>query len=205
MLWADKAREEHDIFTQVLRDQGVSVHHFADLLAQTLARPEANAFVLDRVCTVHRVGPTLTASLRALAEDVDTKTLADLLVGGVTKADLSPLHAGSLRWQSLTLDDFILAPVPNTLFQRDNSAWVYGGVSIDPMAKPARQRESVHSRAVYRHHPMFADASFPTFYGDDDAGHQPATLEGGGTFWAGGCPDRHGRALHADGGGDPGP
>ncbi|MDT5111114.1 MAG: arginine deiminase [Mycobacterium sp.] len=179
VLWADKAREEHDTFTQVLRDQGVTVHHFADVFAQTLAEPEAKAFVLDRVCSVNRVGPTLTASLRAMAEDVDVSTLADLLIGGITKSDLSPLRAGSLRWQTLALDDFVLTPVPNTLFQRDNSAWVYSGVSINPMAKAARQRESIHTRAVYRYHPMFADAAFPTFYGDDDVDHQPATLEGG--------------------------
>ncbi|MET3808643.1 arginine deiminase [Nakamurella sp. UYEF19] len=179
VLWAEKAREEHDIFASVLRDQGVTVHHFADLLAETLAIPEARAFVLDRVCSVHRVGPTLTGSLRALAQDVDPARLAELLIGGVTKSDLSPLSVGSLRWQSLALDDFVLAPLPNTLFQRDNSAWVYSGVSINPMAKPARQRESIHSRAVYRFHPMFADAPFPIFYGDDDIEHQPATLEGG--------------------------
>ena len=179
VLWAEKAREEHDVFTQVLRDQGVTVHHFADLFAQTLALPDTKAFVLDRVCTVHRVGPTLAASLRALAEDVEPAVLAELLIGGVVKSDLSPLQAGSLRWQSLSLDDFILPPVPNTLFQRDNSAWIYGGLTIHPMAKPARQRESVHSLAVYRYHPMFADASFPTFYGNDDVDHQPATLEGG--------------------------
>jgi arginine deiminase len=47
------------------------------------------------------------------------------------------------------------------------------------MAKAARQRESLHSRAVYRFHPRFADAGFPIYYGDDDANHQPATLEGG--------------------------
>src|SRR6476659_5934586 len=96
VLWADKAREEHDIFTQVLRDQGVVVHHFADLFAETLVVPEAKAFVLERICSVHRVGPTLTASLRAMAEDVDAHALADLLIGGITKSDLSPLHAGSL-------------------------------------------------------------------------------------------------------------
>lgn len=175
VLWADKAREEHDIFTQVLRDQGVIAYHFADLFAETLAVPEAKAFVLDRICTVHRVGPTLTASIRAMAEDVDTCTLAELLIGGITKSDLSPLHTGSLYWQTLALDDFILTPVPNTLFQRDNSAWVYSGVSVNPMAKAARQRESIHSRAVYRYHPMFADAAFSTFYGDDDADHQPAS------------------------------
>src|SRR6185312_11089219 len=146
---------------------GVVVHHFADLFAETLVVPEAKAFVLERICSVNRVGPTLTASLRAMAEDVDAHALADLLIGGITKSDLSPLHAGSLRWQTLTLDDFILTPVPNTLFQRDNSAWIYTGVSINPMAKAARQRESIHSRAVYRYHPMFAGAAFPTFYGDD--------------------------------------
>ena len=179
VLWADRAREEHDTFAQVLRDQGVIVHHFADLFAETLKVPEARAFVLDRVCSVHRVGPTLTASLRALADDVDASTLAELMIGGIVKSDVSPLHARSLLWQTLSPDDFVLTPVPNTLFQRDNSAWIYGGVTIHPMAKAARQRESIHSRAVYRHHPMFAGAAFPTFYGDDDVDHQPATLEGG--------------------------
>ena len=179
VLWAAKAREEHDVFTQVLREHGVEVHHFDTLLAETLALPQAREFVLDRVCTPELVGPALAGPLRALAEQVELGTLAELLIGGVTRADLSPLRARSLRWQSLGLDDFVLAPLPNTLFQRDNSAWIYGGVTINPMAKAARQRESLHSRAVYRFHPRFADAGFPIYYGDDDLGHQPATLEGG--------------------------
>ena len=97
----------------------------------------------------------------------------------MTLADLSPLHARSLRFQSLDLDDSVLAPLPNTLFQRDNSAWIYGGLTINPMAKAARQRESLHSRAVYRLHPLYSAATFPVLYGDDDLSHQPATLEGG--------------------------
>lgn len=180
VLWADKAREEHDTFAEVLRSRGVNVHLFGELLAQTLLSAEARAFVLDRVCTTHRLGPTLAASLRALAEDIEPAALAELLVGGVTRSDLSPLSvSSSLRWQTLALDDFVLPPLPNTLFQRDNSAWIYGGVSINPMAMPARQRESIHSRAVYRFHPLFARSTFPTLYGDDDVDHQPATLEGG--------------------------
>lgn len=179
VLWAAKAREEHDVFTQALRDRGVTVHHFDILLAQALELTEARAFVLDRLCTPELVGPTLASPLRRLAEDIDARALAELLIGGVTRADLSPLHVRSLRWQTLGLDDFVLPPLPNTLFQRDNSAWIYGGVTINPMAKAARQRESLHSRAVYRFHPMFSDATFPILYGDDDLAHQPATLEGG--------------------------
>ncbi len=177
--WAAKAREEHDAFAQVLRDRDVVVDHFDALFAQTLEIPEARAFVLDRTCSAEQVGPMLAGPLRELTDGVEAATLAELLIGGVTRSDLSPLHVRSLRWQTLGLDDFVLAPLPNTLFQRDNSAWVYGGVTINPMAKAARQRESLHSRAVYRFHPMFAAATFPVYYGDDDVDHRPATLEGG--------------------------
>jgi arginine deiminase len=125
------------------------------------------------------VGPTLAGPLRQVAQEVDAAALASLLVGGVTRSDLSPLHVRSLRFQTLELDDFVLPPLPNTLFQRDNSAWVYGGVSINPMAKAARQRESLHTRAVHRFHPLFRDTAHAVLYGDDDDSHQPATLEGG--------------------------
>ena len=85
----------------------------------------------------------------------------------------------SLRWELMGADDFVLTPLPNHLFQRDNSAWIYDGVSINPMAKPARMRESVHCEAIYRFHPMFAEGDFEIWYGGDDESHQPATLEGG--------------------------
>jgi arginine deiminase len=79
----------------------------------------------------------------------------------------------------LRADDFVLTPLPNHLFQRDNSCWIYGGVTVNPMAKPARQRESLHTRAIYRFHPLFAGSDFVTYYGDEDRSYQPATIEGG--------------------------
>ena len=78
----------------------------------------------------------------------------------------------------MAADDFLLPPLPNHLFQRDNSCWIYGGVTLNPMAKPARRRETIHSRAIYRYHPVFADAKFTVRYRDDEQ-HEPATLEGG--------------------------
>jgi arginine deiminase len=179
VMWAKKAKEEHDVFAETLRDKGVRVHYFGQLLAETLDLPEGREFVLDRVCTPEIVGPALVQPLRELAEDLDGRQLAEYLVGGILKADLRPLRAKSLRWDMLRADDFLLPPLPNHLFPRDNSCWVYGGVSINPMAKPARQRETLHIRAIYRYHPMFAGAEFVTYYGDDDASHLPATVEGG--------------------------
>ena len=51
------------------------------------------------------------------------------------------------------LDDpstFVLPPLPNTLFTRDSSCWIYGGVSINPMYWPARRREAYNVAAIYQ-------------------------------------------------------
>ncbi len=76
--------------------------------------------------------------------------------------------------------------MPNTLFTRDSSCWIYGGVSINPMYWPARRREAYNMAAIYRGHPMFRDADFEFWYpplGDDDRFHVEdfglASLEGG--------------------------
>lgn len=73
----------------------------------------------------------------------------------------------------------MLTPLPNHLFQRDNSAWIYDGVSINPMAKPARRRESINSRVVYDFHPMFRSVRTNFLYGNDSVSHEAATVEGG--------------------------
>ena len=179
VMWGKKAKEEHDAFAEALRDKGVEVHLYGQLLAETLELPEGRAFVLDRLCTPEYFGPSLADTVRSHFEDLDGSILSEYLVGGVLKADLQPLRAHSLRWDMLKADDFVLPPLPNHLFQRDNSCWIYGGVTINPMAMPARQRESLHTRAIYRFHPLFADADFITYYGDEDRNYQPATLEGG--------------------------
>jgi arginine deiminase len=179
VMWASRAQEEHDAFAAALRDKGVVVHHYGLLLAETLELVEGREFVLDRVCTPEILGPSLVEPVRRLFEDLDGGSLAEFLIGGVIKADLHPLHTHSLKWDMLRADDFVLTPLPNHLFQRDNSCWIYGGVTINPMAMPARQRESLHTRAIYRFHPLFADADFVTYYGDEDRSYQPATIEGG--------------------------
>ncbi|NMO57538.1 arginine deiminase [Actinoplanes sp. TBRC 11911] len=179
VLWAGRAREEHDAFVATLRENDVTVRLFGDLLAEALSTPDGRMFALDRTLTAEQLGTGLAREVRALFEDAAPATLAEYLIGGLTKADLSPLTRPSLPWQSLDIDDFVLAPLPNTLFQRDNVAWIGAGATINPMAKAARRRESINTRTVYRYHPLFRDADFPIYYGDDDADHTPATLEGG--------------------------
>jgi arginine deiminase len=179
VVWASKAKEEHDGFAEALRDKGVEVHYYAQLLAETLDVPAARAFVLERLCTPELFGPSLVDPVRTLFEGEAGTTLAEFLIGGILKADLHPTKTHSLKWNMMKADDFVLPPLPNHLFQRDNSCWIYGGVTINPMAKPARQRESLHTRAIYTFHPLFSGGDFVTYYGGEDKVYQPASIEGG--------------------------
>lgn len=148
VLWVRRARAEHDGFADVLRDRGVAVHLFGDLLAETLDVPAARRLVLDRVFDEKEYGVLATDHLRAAFETLPARELAEALVGGMTKREYLEAHPEptSVRFHAMELDDFLLGPLPNHLFTRDTSAWIYDGVSINAMRWPARQRETVPLR-----------------------------------------------------------
>jgi len=178
ILWVEQAQAEHDRFAATLRANGVEVHLLADLLADVLAEEPVRKEVLDKVVTVDWFGEGLAPEVRAWFESLPAGELVRYLIGGVIPQDL-PFSPDGLVGATSHPTTFLLPPLPNQMFMRDTSAWLYGGVSINPMAFPARRRETVHLETVYRHHPMFARASFPVWYGGDGSDHYPAVVEGG--------------------------
>jgi len=179
VLWVSRAQQEHDAFANALRSRGVTVHYYRDLFAQTLDNTAARDYILDRVFDSRWHGPLAADHLRAAVNGLDSAGLAGYLVGGITKREISELapEPKSIAFHSLDPDGFVLAPLPNLLYQRDTSCWIYGGVSINAMRRQARVRESTFAEAIYRWHPMFADARFEVWYHGADAA--PATIEGG--------------------------
>ncbi|MBM9618729.1 arginine deiminase [Streptomyces zhihengii] len=182
VLWVRRARQEHDGFADVLRDRGVKVHLFGDLLRESLEIGEARKLVLDRVFDEKEYGPLATGHLRAAFDEMSAPRLVEALVGGMTKREFLAGHPEptSVRFHTMDLDDFLLQPLPNHLFTRDTSAWIYDGVSINAMRWPARQRETVHFEAIYKYHPHFVGEHASHFHhwseGQDD---YPSTIEGG--------------------------
>ena len=179
VLWVSRAQEELDAFAGALRGRGVVVHYYSDLLTRTLEVPQARGYLLDRAFD-HRLHGQLAADLlREALDGLDSRSLAGYLVGGITKREIAELapEPKSIAFHSLDPDGFVLAPLPNLLYQRDTSCWIYGGVSINAMRRQARVRESALAEAIYRWHPMFADAGFDVWYHGADAA--PATIEGG--------------------------
>ncbi|EMF00663.1 arginine deiminase [Streptomyces mobaraensis NBRC 13819 = DSM 40847] len=179
VLWVKRAREEHDAFADTLRDRGVRVHYLADLLTETLALPAARSLVVDRVFDEREFGILATDRMRAVFDAMEPAELTGCLIGGVTKRELDQRMGvlPSVRLHAMAPDDFVLAPLPNHLFTRDTSCWVYDGVSVNAMKKRARRRETVHFEAIYAHHPLFEKQEFQR-WSAGQADH-PSTIEGG--------------------------
>jgi arginine deiminase len=192
VLWVERAQWEHDQFVARMRERDVEVYYVQDLLGEALAASEtARTRLIERVANEYTVGVTLVDVVRDLLAGMAPDVLAKHLIGGLTVAE-SGLELGTLKEVSLigaAIDDtsiYVLPPLPNTLFTRDSSCWIYGGVSINPMYWPARRREAINMAAIYRAHPMFADGGFDFWYppmGDDDRFNVEdfglASLEGG--------------------------
>ncbi len=186
VLWVGRAQTEHDRFAEVLRGRGIAVHLFGDLLRETVAFPDARAHVLDKIFDDRTYGPLAIDALRACFDAMDVDELTEHLVGGITKREVLDRipEPRSMAFHVLDPDDFVLEPLPNHLYTRDTSAWIHGGVSIGSMRKAARMRETVHYEAVYRWHPLFADADFEVW--SEGSVNGPATTEGGDLLVLGG-------------------
>jgi arginine deiminase len=192
VLWVERAQWEHDQFVAAMRSRGVEVFYLLDLLGEALAASdEGRRRLIELVASEYTVGWSLVEEVRELLWNMNPAVLAKHLVGGLTVGEMD-IDIEQLRKVSLgaaALDDpgyFVLPPVPNSLFTRDSSCWIFNGVSVNPMYWPARRKESLNLLAIYCYHPMFKDAGFEFWYperGEDgrflaqDFG--AASLEGG--------------------------
>jgi arginine deiminase len=170
--WVKRARQEHDAFADSLVERGVEVLYLEELLAQSFAIDGVRSSLLDRL-QLEGLGPLLGPAVREWLDDVGPEELADRMIGGITFEDL-PFETDSLGHH--VRRGFVLTPLPNQMFTRDPSEWIYNGVSINTLAKPARQREALHLDVIYRNHPLFAGRGFEVWSDDVEI---PLAVEGG--------------------------
>ena len=178
VLWVQEAQKEHFGFVNKMRERGVEVLEFHDLLADTLHTKEGRAYVLDRRITQNHVGNGMLNELRGWLDEMPATQLAEYLIGGIARAEL-PFQPRGMFGQYLGMQDFVIPPIPNTIFTRDNSCWIYGGVTVNPMFWPARRQETLLAAAIYKYHPEFRHGDFKIWWGSPDEEFGPSTLEGG--------------------------
>ena len=179
VIWVQEAQKDHYDFVLKMRERGIEVLDLHEMLAETLQDKAARAWVLDRRITVNDVGLGVARRVRALARRDAGREAGR--APDRRHRDARPAEERDVRDadEAFGGTDFVMPPVPNTLFQRDPSCWIYGGVTCNPMYWPARQPETLLQRAVYKFHPRFKGADFKIWWGDSDEPFGASTLEGG--------------------------
>jgi len=180
VMWVRNAQRDHAEFVQLMTDRGIVVRELHALLAEILDLPAARAWLLDRKITANEVGAGLVADVRAFLDSLESRALARFVVGGLSTRDLPPDFAPRelpLVREELGMRDYLMPPLPNSLYTRDTTCWIYGGVTLNPLQYPARHAETLIMKAVYRFHPDFAGIT--TWWGDPEQDWGMASLEGG--------------------------
>ncbi|PAU76839.1 arginine deiminase [Halomonas salipaludis] len=182
VLWVSQAKRDHFDFVTKMRERGVEVLEMHNLLTETLKLPEARQWILDRKITANLVGVGLMNEMRSWLDEMESRQLAEYLIGGVSGGDLPGTEGAEVLKMFrdyLGHSSFLLPPLPNTIFTRDTTCWIHGGVTLNPMYWEARRQETLLTTAIYRFHSDFANEEYRVWYGDPERYHGMATLEGG--------------------------
>lgn len=181
VLWVDKAIEDHIAFQQTMRSRGIEVLELHQILAETLAVPGALDWFLDRVLTANYVGLGLLDETADYLQALELELLAEHLIGGLSIQELGGVRtvgAGTLVRNNEHVRDFLLPPLPNTLYTRDTTSWIYGGLTMNSLFWKARHDETLLMKLVYTFHPRFAGQA-RVWWGDAEMHKGLASIEGG--------------------------
>ena len=157
------ADEEHDAFSQVLRDHGVEVVYLEDLMAQVLDQGSdireyfLRQFIAEagiRATKYHEIIYDFLNSIQSSKELV-LKTMEGVYLNELSRErehvenSLVDLVRGDSR--------IVVNPMPNLYFTRDPFESMGTGVGINRMYSPTRCRETIYADYIFKYHPDFRD------------------------------------------------
>jgi len=179
VMWVENAKRDHFDFVSKMRDRGIEVLEMHNLLAETLAVPEAKAWILDHQVVANEIGLGLVGEVRSYLEGLTDRDLAETLIGGLSTYEF-PDSSDSMQLvrDAAGVNEYLLPPLPNTLYTRDTTCWIYGWVTLNPLFWPARHEETILTTSIYRYHPEFA-GKVDVWWGDPTESWGRATVEGG--------------------------
>lgn len=181
VLWVDVAKRDHFDFVTKMRDRGIEVVEMHNLLTETVAIPEARAWILDHQVVPNNVGLGFVDEVRSYLDGLPDRQLAETLIGGLSTYEFPETIGGetlALIRDAAGVNEYLLPPLPNTLYTRDTTCWIYGGVTLNPLYWPARHEETILTTSIYKFHPDFA-GKVKVWWGDPTQDWGLATLEGG--------------------------
>lgn len=175
--YLEVARQEHDAFAKVFRDNGVEVVYLEDLIAETLEDDAVKkAFVQQFLEEAGVKNPAhmkqLTAYFNAFEHNRD---MIDKMMAGIRREEVSLSEGDSLSELLGQAYPFVIDPLPNLYFTRDPFATMGSGASVNKMRTVTRCRETIFADYILKFHPDFSEEKVPFYYERNEA----YAIEGG--------------------------
>lgn len=181
VMWVETAKRDHFDFVLKMRDRGIDVVEMHNLLSETMAIPEARAWVIEQLIVPNQVGLGLIDEIKSYLTGLPDRELAETLIGGLSTGEFPEKIGGktlSVIREAAGSTEYLLPPLPNTLYTRDTTCWIYGGCTLNALYWPARREKPILTATIYRFHPDFK-GRVKIWWGDPARDNGLATLEGG--------------------------
>lgn len=168
------AREEHDAFTDVLREHDVDVYYIENLVEEAITNNSKNTLIEEFIQTSGIRNVETIQRLRSYLETLNPKALVGKIISGILISEIYPNP--SIDLESFHEDDpFIVYPMPNLMYQRDPMITMGHGVTIANLSSLIRAKEALLPRFVFNHHPSFETVKDSIYFDGTNDFH----LEGG--------------------------
>lgn len=157
------AKEEHDEFARILRENGVEVVYLEDLMTEVLDQNPVlrEKFVRQFVYEAGIKTPKYKdAVITFLMEFHDNKELVLKTMEGINVNELAAMERDTEHSlvDKVTEDSKFLAdPMPNLVFTRDPFASIENGISLNKMYSVTRNRETIYAEYIFNYHPDYKD------------------------------------------------
>ena len=170
------AREEHDAFAKILKDNGVEVLYLEELAAEAIEDKKVRDKFIEQFLDEAKVrGEGLRKAIKEYFDEFENKELVDKMMAGVRKSELKNYKAQSLSDMVGSEYPFVLDPMPNLYFTRDPFATIGTGITLNHMRTETRNRETIFAKYIFDYHPRFKDSEVPIWFDRDE----DTSLEGG--------------------------
>lgn len=173
----EQAQKEHDNFAKLLQSKGIETLYLEDLAAESLVNDEIRTQFIDQYLEEANIkSDTAREKARELLLSFDNnRDLIDKTMAGMQKVELPKFEVKNLTDMVESDYPFVIDPMPNLYFTRDNFATIGHAVSLNRMYAITRNRESIFAEYIFKYHPRFAGKDVPLVYDRE----QPTRIEGG--------------------------
>ncbi|WP_432402871.1 arginine deiminase [Wukongibacter sp. M2B1] len=171
------ARQEHDAFADIFRDNGTEVVYLEELAAEALVNNDIRNMFVDEFIREARIKSSRKKELikEYLLNFSSNIEMINKMMEGIRKDEIKEYKKTSLADMIESNYPFIVDPMPNLYFTRDPFATIGSGISLNHMKTITRNRETLFSKYIFKYHEIFKGSEVPFWYDREEK----SSIEGG--------------------------